>query len=219
MPQAQQVLAEQFWQQQVGENWWLEDPRVEWLVEWLKQHRRHKVLVICADAETAQNLEEFLRLRKGVLSAVFHEGLSLIERDRAAAYFADLEEGAQVLICSEIGSEGRNFQFAHDLVMFDLPLNPDLLEQRIGRLDRIGQTQEVNIHVPYYEVSAQEKLLDWYHEGLNAFEKTCSIGQAVFTKFSEQLLPAISQNDEAAFEQLLNETRVYAADLVEQLQK
>src|SRR5690606_2451823 len=123
---------------------------VVWLADWLKEHRRQKVLVICADAETAQTLEDYLRLRKGLLTAVFHEGLSLIERDRAAAYFADMEEGAQVLICSEIGSEGRNFQFAHDLVMFDLPLNPDLLEQRIGRLDRIGQTEEVNIHVPYY---------------------------------------------------------------------
>lgn len=215
----QQLQAEHLWQEIASQDWWLEDPRVVWLADWLKEHRRQKVLVICADAETAQSLEDYLRLRKGLLTAVFHEGLSLIERDRAAAYFADLEEGAQVLICSEIGSEGRNFQFAHDLVMFDLPLNPDLLEQRIGRLDRIGQTQEVNIHVPYYEVSAQEKLLDWYHQGLNAFEKTCSIGQTVFTKFSGQLLPAISQNDEAAFEQLLNETRVYAADLVEQLQK
>lgn len=219
MPLAQQVLAEQFWQQQVGENWWLEDPRVEWLVEWLKQHRRHKVLVICADAETAQNLEEFLRLRKGVLSAVFHEGLSLIERDRAAAYFADLEEGAQLLVCSEIGSEGRNFQFAHHLVMFDLPLNPDLLEQRIGRLDRIGQTQVVNIHVPYYESTAQQRLLQWYHQGLNAFEKTCAIGQAVMSRFEEQLLPALVERDAADFTQLLKEASQFAEELRLQLQQ
>ncbi len=65
--------------------------------------------------------------------------MSIIERDRAAAYFADLENGAQVLLSSSIGSEGRNFQFAANLVLFDLPTNPDLLEQCIGRLDRIGQ--------------------------------------------------------------------------------
>ena len=59
------------------------------------------------------------------------------------------------LLCSEIGSEGRNFQFAHHLVLFDLPSNPDLLEQRIGRLDRIGQTQTIRLHVPYFENSAQ----------------------------------------------------------------
>ncbi|MCO6763725.1 hypothetical protein KQH43_32020, partial [Streptomyces sp. EL5] len=78
-----------------------------------------------------------------------HEGMSILERDRAAAYFADEEFGAQVLICSEIGSEGRNFQFAHHLVLFDLPAHPDLLEQRIGRLDRIGQRHTIQLHVPY----------------------------------------------------------------------
>ena len=79
---------------------------------------------------------------------------------------ADQEQGAQVLICSEIGSEGRNFQFSHHLVLFDLPLNPDLLEQRIGRLDRIGQRHTVDIHVPFYRDSAQQVLLYWYHQGI-----------------------------------------------------
>ena len=69
--------------------------------------------------------------------------MSIIERDRAAAYFADTDNGAQVLLSSSIGSEGRNFQFACHLVLFDLPENPDLLEQCIGRLDRIGQTRDV----------------------------------------------------------------------------
>ena len=67
--------------------------------------------------------------------------------------FAQEEGGAQVLICSEIGSEGRNFQFANQLVMFDLPFNPDLLEQRIGRLDRIGQNRDIDIHVPHLEAN------------------------------------------------------------------
>src|SRR3546814_13527671 len=65
--------------------------------------------------------------------------MSILERDRAAAYFADEEFGAQVLSCSENGSEGRNFQFAHHSVLSDLPSHPDLLEQRAGRLDGIGQ--------------------------------------------------------------------------------
>ena len=58
------------------------------------------------------------------------------------------DNGAQVLLSSSIGSEGRNFQFACHLVLFDLPENPDLLEQCIGRLDRIGQTRDVQIYVP-----------------------------------------------------------------------
>lgn len=218
-PLAIQVCAELYWQQKTDSEWWLQDPRVTWLAEWLRQHRRKKTVVICANADSAQSIEEFLRLRKGFTTAVFHEGLSLIERDRAAAYFAEADDGAQVLVCSEIGSEGRNFQFAQDLVLFDLPTNPDLLEQRIGRLDRIGQTATVNIHVPYYQHSAQEKLLDWYHQGLNAFEKTCAIGQAVYTQFAEQLLPALVSNDEPAFAKLTEETRAFSSNLVEQLQQ
>jgi ATP-dependent helicase HepA len=124
-------------------------------------------------------LEHYLQLRAGIRSAAFHEHLSLIERDRAAAYFADTEQGAQALICSEIGSEGRNFQFAHHLILFDLPANPDLLEQRIGRLDRIGQTDTIDIHIPYLQGTAQEVQYRWFEEGLNAFNESCSVGVAV----------------------------------------
>lgn len=218
LPLLQQLRSEDYWAKDAPQGWWLIDPRVTWLADWLKQNRRQKSLVICSDAETAQSLEEYLRLRKGLLTAVFHEGLSLIERDRAAAYFADLEDGAQVLICSEIGSEGRNFQFAHHLVMFDLPVNPDLLEQRIGRLDRIGQLNDVNVHVPYYVASAQENLLTWFHEGLNAFEKTCAIGQAVFSQFSDSLLAALEQHEQPVIDRLLAETQLFSAELVAQLQ-
>ena len=67
----------------------LEDQRVEWLASWLKDKRGEKILIICSRAQTALDLEEHLRLKHGVQSAVFHEGMSLVARDRAAAYFAD----------------------------------------------------------------------------------------------------------------------------------
>ena len=178
-----------------GEQWLQFDPRVGWLVQQLKTLRPAKVLVICAHADSAIALEDYLHRRAGIRSAAFYEGLSIIERDRAAAYFADMEAGAQVLVCSEIGSEGRNFQFAHHLVLFDLPLNPDLLEQRIGRLDRIGQADTVHIHVPFLEGGAQQTLLRWYHEGLNQFEESCSAGYAIYQQFSAQLLQQLEQAD------------------------
>nr|ELR5132413.1 RNA polymerase-associated protein RapA [Providencia rettgeri] len=184
------LYPEQIYQEFEGENatWWNFDPRVEWLMDFLTANRHEKVLVICAKAATALQLEQVLREREGIRAAVFHEGLSLLERDRAAAYFASEEEGAQVLLCSEIGSEGRNFQFANQLVMFDLPFNPDLLEQRIGRLDRIGQNRDITINVPYLENTAQSVLLRWYHEGLDAFEHTCPTGRAIYDKYYQPLL-------------------------------
>ncbi|MGR8981191.1 MAG: RNA polymerase-associated protein RapA [Gammaproteobacteria bacterium] len=115
------------------------DPRYLWLVDKVQELRKQKALLICKRAETAVELEQTLKNRAGIASALFHEGMTIIERDRAAAFFADEESSARLLICSEIGSEGRNFQFVHHLILWDLPLNPDLLQQRIGRLDRIGQ--------------------------------------------------------------------------------
>ena len=199
---------------QLGDDWLLEDARVSWLADQLKGELAYqKVLLICQKATTAIALEEYLRTRQGIKSAVFHEDLSLVARDRAAAYFADPEESAQILICSEIGSEGRNFQFASHLVMFDLPLNPDLLEQRIGRLDRIGQQKDIQIYVPVYEGSHTERLLTWLHEGLNAFEQTCAIGRAVFDQFEEALITQLMDPDEIAFGQLVIETQEKAQSL------
>lgn len=202
----------------LGENWVDADTRVSWLQKWLKENRQQKTLVICADAETALDLEFHLRLRGGARTAAFHQGMSLVERDRAAAYFSDEIDGAQVLICSEIGSEGRNFQFAHHLVLFDLPLNPDLLEQRIGRLDRIGQQQAVNIHAPFYLGSPQEILLDWYHHGINAFEQVCPIGQAVFDQFRDQLFEELENGEPSESDSLIQATRKAADDLRQALQ-
>ncbi|HAQ87234.1 MAG TPA: RNA polymerase-associated protein RapA, partial [Pseudomonas sp.] len=120
-------------------------------------------------------------------------------------YFADEEFGAQVLICSEIGSEGRNFQFAHHLVLFDLPSHPDLLEQRIGRLDRIGQAHVIQLHVPYLETSPQERLFKWYHEALNAFLNTCPTGNALQHQFGPRLLNQLEEGDDDEFQKLIEE--------------
>jgi ATP-dependent helicase HepA len=179
-----------------AEHWSQFDPRIDYLINLLRQLAPEKVLVICAHAQTAVTLEQALRTKAGIRAAVFHEGMTIVERDRAAAYFAQQEESAQVLLCSEIGSEGRNFQFAHHMVLFDLPENPDLLEQRIGRLDRIGQKQTIHIHVPYFEHSAQHLLFDWYHQALNAFEQTCITGRAVYDLFHEQLMLAMLTREE-----------------------
>ena len=174
-------------------NWWQCDPRVSWLASKLRDLKKHKTLVICASAQTALDLEAVLRQREGMRVGVFHEDLKIIERDRAAAWFADMETGAQALICSEIGSEGRNFQFAHHLVLFDLPLNPDLLEQRIGRLDRIGQRHTIQIHIPYLANTAQEVMYRWYQEGMQAFTHTCPAGPGVYDQVAKELLPLLAK--------------------------
>jgi ATP-dependent helicase HepA len=198
-------------------SWWLTDPKVQWLLKHLKENKE-KTLIICANASTASDISQYLLLNNGIACADFHEGLSIIERDRASAYFAD-ETGARALICSEIGSEGRNFQFAQHLILFDLPDNPDLLEQRIGRLDRIGQQSEIFIHIPYYENSIQSLYYRWYQEGINAFTRTCSIGGTLKKSFADDLNLLIGNPDPAALDTLCDKTREATEALEKTLQQ
>ncbi|WP_165310207.1 RNA polymerase-associated protein RapA [Vibrio ziniensis] len=214
------LYPEEIFQEFEGENssWWQFDSRVNWLIEKVKAKRSDKILVIASRASTALQLEQALREREGIRATVFHEGMSIIERDKAAAYFAQEEGGAQVLICSEIGSEGRNFQFASQLVMFDLPFNPDLLEQRIGRLDRIGQQRDIDIFVPYLEGTSQGILARWYDEGLNAFAETCPTGRAVYDAFVSRLVPALAAGGSDDLEEIIEESAKLNKTLKSQLE-
>jgi ATP-dependent helicase HepA len=202
--------------------WWTFDSRVRWLAGLLEDLKPAKVLVICAYPRTALDLEQAL-YEEGVQATVFHEGMSIIQRDRAAAFFADPENGARVLVCSEIGSEGRNFQFAHHLVLFDTPLNPDLLEQRIGRLDRIGQAETIHVHVPYMQGGVQEVLFHWYHEGLNAFEHTCPACAGAYEYLQDELLEVLAtfpeENVDITLEDLIAKAQKLLQKLRAHLQK
>ncbi len=212
-----------------------DDPKLDWLVNFLREHsggaespgsRGHsaippagpkatKVLLICRTQRKAIALETALQERMKAKSALFHEGLPLVVRDRHAAWFAD-PDGAQLLICSEIGSEGRNFQFAHHLVLFDLPLNPGLVEQRIGRLDRIGQSETIRIHVPYVAGTAEAIVVDWYARGLTAFERPLHGGTEYVEAFKPRLLALIGARGgagDAAVEVLVGETARFREEL------
>ena len=166
--------------------WWQNEPRIQAVLDILEKNPHEKILIICARAETVQAIQAGIEQRVALRLAVFHEGLSLVVRDRNAAYFAD-PEGARLLICSEIGSEGRNFQFCHHLILFDLPPNPELLEQRIGRLDRIGQKNDIIVHVLILTATVQEVFSRWYNEGLDAFRKPVQGANKLYESFSERV--------------------------------
>ena len=200
------------------------DPRISWLARLLRALKREKVLLICHSVEKTLAINSALAKQVRVKTALFHENLSLIQRDRNAAWFSE-KDGARILICSEIGSEGRNFQFARHLVLFDLPLDPEMLEQRIGRLDRVGQRSLVHIHVPYILGSVQEVLARWYHEGLNALEKNLPGGHQIKEEFGRQVREqALSfyrpdQEKSSAMDRLINKTVSFRKDLAKKLRK
>jgi ATP-dependent helicase HepA len=163
-----------------------DDPRIAWLLDLLDEHREDKFLVLASSRAKVEALDAALRTRTGASVAMFHEGLTLLQRDRAAAWFAQ-SDGARLLLCSEIGSEGRNFQFTRRLVLWDLPLDPDLVEQRIGRLDRIGQRHTVALHVPMLPGTAQEALLRWHADGTRVLRESPSDGRELLGRFGSDV--------------------------------
>ncbi len=191
------------------------DPRVEWLFDLTRSLAGEKIVLICSNERTVHMLARLFREHTALKAAIFHEGLSVVERDRQAAWFAE-PDGAVVLLCSEIGGEGRNFQFSHHVVLFDLPLHPDLVEQRIGRLDRIGQNHPVTVHVPYLKETPSEALFRWQNEALGSFERPVSGAEEVLLAMQWQLYQTLRAFQDGAperggchelLEELIGQTR------------
>lgn len=100
----------------------------------------------------------------------FHGGQSAGEKDEAIAAFQ--AGNVQILLTTEAGGEGRNLQVASVLINYDLPWNPMKVEQRIGRLDRIGQTRDVHIYSFAMMGTVEERVIDVLDRRIHAFEET-----------------------------------------------
>ncbi|MDR2582377.1 MAG: DEAD/DEAH box helicase family protein [Fibromonadaceae bacterium] len=171
-----------------------------WLSDFVEEHKKDKILLICSKSNTVNTL---LSLLTEDVAVAFKEEETSLERDKAAAAWMR-PDGPNVLLSSEIGSEGRNFQSARHLVLFDLPEDSSLLEQRIGRLDRIGQGAEIYIHVPFAKKSKAEMLYLWYHEALGIFEHSLMGGGEMYAKFEIELKSYL-ENPAKKFNKFLKE--------------
>lgn len=164
-----------------------------------------KVLVFTEAKETLEWLQqELLKEKREALS--YHGDLPLVERDRQVARFRD-PDGPLILISTEVGGEGRNFQFAHHLINYDLPWSPAVMEQRIGRLDRIGQTQAVQIHAfdPVGTLSAD--VLSILADAVGVFGETIGGLDALLEEVEPRLseLALLSSADRAEYGRSLKE--------------
>jgi len=127
------------------------DPRTRWLVEQVPAWQRvgEKALVFVRDLASLVPLAAALETQTRARVTVFHEELSAVKRDIEISSFR--ESRVPILLCSEAGGEGRNFQFCDRMIHYDLPPDPVELEQRIGRLDRIGREKPVEIVYFHHE--------------------------------------------------------------------
>lgn len=124
-------------------------------------------LVVFTQFRKTQEMLRWKLAEAGHDVAVFHGGLSRLEREAAIEHFRG---SARLLLCSESGSEGRNLQFAHGLCNFDLPWNPMKIEQRVGRLSRIGQRSDVYVFNLVAAGTVEAAVLHLLEAKLNMFE-------------------------------------------------
>jgi SNF2 family DNA or RNA helicase len=125
-----------------------------------------KLLVFTRFRATQEHLAGVLR-EAGEPFALYHGALRRAEKETAVRAF---EGPARILLSTEAGGEGRNLQFAHGLVNYDLPWNPMRIEQRIGRLSRVGQTRDVHVFNLVAPGTIEETLLEVLDAKINMFE-------------------------------------------------
>lgn len=125
-----------------------------------------KLIVFVKYTATMEHLAEFLEWND-VSFVLFHGGMANEKKDAAIQAFKD---NSQVLVTTEIGGEGRNIQFCSRMVNYDLPWNPMKIEQRIGRIHRIGQEKEVRIYNFCAQGSIEDYILDILDRKINMFE-------------------------------------------------
>ncbi|HEX4622589.1 MAG TPA: SNF2-related protein, partial [Myxococcaceae bacterium] len=150
-----------------------------------KGEPKAKVLVFTESRATLEFLRGVLREER-VEALGYHGDLPLVERDRQVARFRD-PDGPKVLICTEVGGEGRNFQFSHHLINYNIPWSPAAMEQRIGRLDRIGQTQTVELHAFDPQGTFSSDVLGLLADAVGVFGETVGGLDAVLEEVEPKL--------------------------------
>lgn len=124
------------------------------------------------------------RLASKYRVGVFHGQMSREEKERAHQHF---RVAGQVLVSSEAGGEGRNFQFCHIVVNYDLPWNPMKIEQRIGRVDRVGQTRDVEIYNFAVQGMLDEQILDVLERRIAIFTQTVGALDPILESLEEEI--------------------------------
>ena len=155
------------------------------MLEILRRHhqREEKVVVFTAFRRTLAQIEELLG-DHDLPAVTYYGGLARREKDAA---IADFQGAAPILLSTEAAGEGRNLQFCHVMVNFDLPWNPMQIEQRLGRIHRIGQEEEVLLTNLVARGTVEERLLGVLQAKINLFELVVGELDMILGRIEEEL--------------------------------
>lgn len=141
-----------------------------------------KVIVFTQFRTTLEYIARHLQA-DGFTVSIFHGALTAAEKDAA---IEDFRDRARILLSTEAGGEGRNLQFCRMVINYDLPWNPMKVEQRIGRVHRLGQTQDITIHNFCSDETVEAYVLEILHKKINMFELVIGEMDMILGHFSEE---------------------------------
>lgn len=186
-----------------------------------ESYEEEKIVIFTSWKQTAEKLEEVLKLKFGLNSCVsFHGGKTDEELQYSADKFQS-DETCKFIVCDELGGEGRNFQIADAIIHFDIPWSPIILEQRIGRLDRVGRdTNKDVISVVFYsENTVEESLFRIWKESLNVFNESLSGLELVFEEIQNKILDAIKNDIRYGLNDIFDEISEYSQQMKEYVEE
>ena len=179
---------------------------VELVGQIYRQNPTEKILVFTQFVDTLLYLKELLNSQEEeYFIETFYGGLDKVQKDEAVERFRTNEKFA-ILLSTEIGGEGRNFQFARILINYDLPWNPMKLEQRIGRLDRIGQkSKKIYIYNFYLEGTIETDIMFALDKRIHLFEESIGQLEPIIGKIEKDIKNIIFTEEEGKRRKKFNE--------------
>lgn len=178
----------------------------------LKQlHESKEKTIIFTEYRATQAYLQWFLQQNGIKSVPFRGGFKRSKKDWMRQLFRDY---AQVMIATEAGGEGLNLQFCHHMINYDLPWNPMRVEQRIGRIHRLGQVHEV--HITNYAVgnTIEERILRLLYEKIEMFEGVIGhlddiLERSQSTKLEDYVQDALSEDSEVIAQEKLQQLSTY----------
>jgi len=159
-----------------------------------ENNKNEKVIIFTRFLATQKYLQE--RLGKNGYSVVIFNGTELTESEKNTA-IENFKNTYQIMISTEVGGEGRNFQFCHIMINYDLPWNPMKIEQRIGRLDRIGQKKDIIIYNLFCSKTIEEKIVEVLFKRINIFETTVGSLDPILGKIEDYIKTYFFNKDDS----------------------
>ncbi len=179
---------------------------IDLISEIYKNDPENKVLIFTQFVDTMFYLKEILqKCNPEFFIDIFYGGLDKEEKDIAVEKFRT-SDTFSILISTEIGGEGRNFQFCHVLVNYDLPWNPMKLEQRIGRLDRIGQkSKDIFIYNFFLDGTVETDIVYALLKRINLFEESIGVLEPIIGRIERDFKNLVFTVDDGKKRKRLNE--------------